>query len=295
MAPCDATVVVVGHMGDGKSTLCNTLIGSNDSSAFRESSAKDAETLETIGKMGHFDGISVCAIDTPGYGENAGRTAAHTLKMAETIINNRDVQAFLIVLNYQAPRFDNELQNLFRLLASMYPDKPFLEHVIIVWTRYYPEYTSDAERAEAMSKPKTEFLKYLPGSERVLNSMPQFFLDSRKARTPGTADHNTVGYIIAAAKLMKPIAEDLGTARVKKGAPLIEHKQRVVPGATRTEKHKYGARRYGLFGPRDYETITYQKCTTIYEQREKQEYTAGEPTYTEWKEVRRETIERKIG
>ena len=69
------TVVVFGHTGNGKSTLCNTLIGDNTGASFRENPNPEEETKITLGKTGSFDGIQVCAIDTPGYGGGARNTA----------------------------------------------------------------------------------------------------------------------------------------------------------------------------------------------------------------------------
>ena len=46
-------LVAFGEVGTGKSTLCNTLIGSNGT-AFTESERTEAQTLETIGKEGKF-------------------------------------------------------------------------------------------------------------------------------------------------------------------------------------------------------------------------------------------------
>ena len=60
-------LVAFGEVGTGKSTLCNTLIGSNGT-AFTESERTEAQTFETIGKEGKFGNQETLygAITRPG-------------------------------------------------------------------------------------------------------------------------------------------------------------------------------------------------------------------------------------
>ena len=56
------TFVIVGNAGSGKSTLSNTL---SSSQQFKESQSIYAETKETIGYQGNFNGQSTFVIDSP--------------------------------------------------------------------------------------------------------------------------------------------------------------------------------------------------------------------------------------
>jgi septin family protein len=53
MANSRIGLVTFGEVGTGKSTLCNTLIGSNGQD-FIESERTESQTLETIGKEVNF-------------------------------------------------------------------------------------------------------------------------------------------------------------------------------------------------------------------------------------------------
>ena len=65
-------------------------------------------------------------------------------------------------------------------------------------------------------------------------------------------------------------------------------------GTTRTETWRSGHRRYGLFGPKSEHGRTYQTQTTIYEERNCQEYTDGSKEYSDWKVVNSVSNEVKI-
>ena len=47
-------IVAFGEVGGGKSTLCNTLVGSLDGRAFKESADSEAQAMNTAGNAGKF-------------------------------------------------------------------------------------------------------------------------------------------------------------------------------------------------------------------------------------------------
>jgi len=279
----EVTLVLFGHTGNGKSTLCNTLIGSNGTS-FKESGSYKEETKETIGMTGSFDGVSVCAIDTPGYGGSEGNTARYFVDMAHYIPKHKRIQGMVVVQNYQEPRFDENLRNFFQLITSMYPGQPWLPNLAVVWTRYYPEYTTPEEKNERRRVPKTGIKTFMPDvTDDQLESIPQFFVDSKKARQQGTPDHEELAHLLAWAKTRRSIGE-FGDMRVKKGDPIVEERVNEIIDPW----HKIGCtpRKYWFVGPGDCHFK--RKITRITEQRLRQEYTSGDPTYTEYKEVKKE-------
>jgi len=291
MSDRKVTIVVFGHVGNGKSTLCNTLIGDNTGKSFKESANPQEETKETIGKSGSFDGVTVVAIDTPGYGGSEKKTAKYIVDMANYIKQNAEVQAYIIVLNYQNPRLDEDLCNFFELITGMYHSNTWLDHLAVVWTRYYPEYTNVEEKNARKNVPLEGIKRFMPTvTADKLNSIPQYFVDSIKARSPGEA-RTELAHMLAWASTNQPMK---GVMRVKKGNPIIEKRSREVLGDRYTICTGVGGHEFGFFGHRSHSYEERQKVTTIFEERERQEYTSGDPTFTEWHQVRSETRERTV-
>ena len=88
-------LVTFGEVGTGKSTLCNTLI-SLDGSPFIECKKTKAQTFETIGKEGNYDGQKIFLIDTPGLGDAERNDPIHLVQMARYIKHNKLIKGFIM-------------------------------------------------------------------------------------------------------------------------------------------------------------------------------------------------------
>jgi len=290
-------LVAFGEVGTGKSTLCNTLIGSNGT-AFTESERTEAQTFETIGKEGKFGNQETLLIDTPGLGDAQRNDAAHLVQMAKYIKENQFIRCFIMTINVHCPRLGDRERRLFELISSMYPGAPWHKHIAIVWTRCYSVMANQIENWKPERKEgfkrfiDTYFGKEV--SKEKANAIPQYFVDSIEARQNNNSSYNELCHLLAWAGQLTLIKDDLPQMKVKLGAPKIEERNRTEFGSTWSVTEKYGGRRYGLFGPKKSRTITYQKVTTIYEERTKQQFTDGSVEYTDWKEVRRDTQDKRI-
>lgn len=80
------------------------------------------------------------------------------------------------------------------------------------------------------------------------------------------------------------------TIKVKVGNPIVETRSRVETGGTwdETWDEKRGGVS-GFFGGKRQRGKKYQNQTTIYEEREKQEFTDGSVEYTDWRETKRDS------
>ena len=290
-------LVAFGEVGTGKSTLCNTLIGSNGT-AFTESERTEAQTFETIGKEGKFGNQETLLIDTPGLGDAQRNDAAHLVQMAKYIKENQFIRCFIMTINVHCPRLGDRERRLFELISSMYPGAPWYKHIAIVWTRCYSVMANQIENWKPERKEgfKRFIDKYFGKevSKEKANAIPQYFVDSIEARQNNNSSYNELCHLLAWAGQLTLIKDDLPQMKVKLGAPIIEKRNRTEYGNTWSITEKYGGRRYGLFGPKKTRTITYQKVSTIYEERTKQQFTDGSVEYTDWKEVRRDTQDKKI-
>jgi GTP-binding protein EngB required for normal cell division len=293
MANARIGLVVFGEVGTGKSTLCNTLIGSNNQ-VFVESERTESQTLETIGKEGNFGSQDTFLIDTPGIGDAERNDAAHLVQMANYIKENNLIRAFIMTINVHCPRLGDRERRLFELISSMYPGSPWFKHITVVWTRCYSVMANQIEGWK--NERKEGFVRFIDKyfkneiSREQANSIPHYFIDSVEARQNKNSSYNELCYLLAWAGQLKPIKEDLPAIKVKVGEAIIEKRTRTEVGGTWTDR--WESRRgglSGLFGGTREHGRTYQNQTTIYEERQKQEFTDGSVEYTDWKEVKRNT------
>lgn len=288
MANSRIGLVAFGEVGTGKSTLCNTLIGSNGK-AFVESERTESQTLETIGKEGRYGNQDTLLIDTPGLGDAERNDAAHLVQMARYIKENQLIRGFIMTINVHCPRLGDRERRLFELISSMYPGSPWFKHIAVVWTRCYTVMYNQIEQWK--SERKEGFVRFIEKyfnkeiTKEQANSIPHYFIDSIEARNNNTSSYIELCHLLAWVGQLKTIKEELPEIKVKLGEPKIEKRNRLEKGATRTETWKSGSRRYGLFGPRKGHGRTYQTQTTIYEERTCQEYTDGSKEYSDWKKV----------
>ena len=285
-------LVAFGEVGTGKSTLCNSLVGSNGE-AFIESERTEAQTFETIGKEGTFGNQGTCLIDTPGLGDAERNDAAHLVQMAQYIKDNNLIRAFIMTINVHCPRLGDRERRLFELISSMYPGSPWFKHIAVVWTRCYSVMANQIEQWKIERKEgfKRFIEKYFDKevTKAEINSIPHYFVDSIEARRNNNSSHNELCHLLAWAGQLKLIKEDLPNMKVKLGAPKIEKRQRKEYGKEWSDTWKSGPRYFIFFGPRESHGKTYQIQTTINEERTCQNYTDGSVEYSDWKEVNRQS------
>ena len=277
-------LVAFGEVGTGKSTLCNTLIGSNGT-AFVESEKTESQTLETIGKEGKYGNQDTFLVDTPGTGDADRNDAAHLVQMARYIKGNNLIRGFILTINMTCPRLEDRERRLFELISSMYPGSPWYKHIAVVWTNCYPEIKSKVEKWK--SERKEGFIRFLDKyfkkevTKEQAKSIPHYFIDSIEARKNSTSSYIELCHLLAWAGQLKTIKEELPEIKVKLGKPKRETRDRLEYGATWT--HKWKGHRPFPFGHRKSHGRTYQTQTTIYEERFCQEYTDGSKEYSDWK------------
>ena len=176
----------------------------------------------------------------------------------------------------------------------MYPGSPWFKHIAVVWTRCYTVMADQIEKWK--SERKAGFIRFLEKyftneiSKEQANSIPHYFVDSVEARQNNSPSNNELCYLLAWAGQLKTIKEELPIIKVKVGNPTIETRSRVEIGGTLDEtwEEKRGGLS-GVFGGKRQHGKKYQNQTTIYEEREKQEFTDGSVEYTDWRETKRDS------
>ena len=281
-------LVVFGEMGTGKSTLCNTLIGSNGE-AFNEKEIPEASTVDTIGKEGTFENQETFLIDTPNIEDSERNDADQIIKMVQYIKDNNLIKGFIITLNVHNPRLSYQIKRLLYIISSIYPGAPLFKHLAVVWTRCFSDMTYQIEQ---MKQERTKGFKrriesYFGKeiSKEETNSIPHFFIDSIEARSNNNSSHNQLCQLLEWAGQLKLIKDDLPTMKVKLGEPKIEKRTRIEYGKTWTETWN----KHVCFGPRRSHGTTYQMQITIHEERTSQKFTDGSIEKSDWKVVLKET------
>ena len=103
-------VCLIGCTGHGKSSTGNSLINEN---IFKVSAGTESETCHTEGALAKWLGDTneqpVLVLDTPGIGDTKNRDTKHIAEMVVRLKEIGYVHTFLIVFNYEEPRFSEPL------------------------------------------------------------------------------------------------------------------------------------------------------------------------------------------
>ena len=284
-------LAVLGEMGTGKSTLCNTLIGSNGE-AFTERENPKSPTFETIGKEGKFENQKTFLIDTSSIGDigDAERiNSTYFVQMVQYIKESNLINGFVITFNVHNPRLGDRERLLLELISSIYPGAPWFKHLAVVWTRYHSVMDNQIESLKQERKEnfkrliKNYFGKEI--SKEEADSIPHYFIDSIEARSNNNSSHNQLCQLLEWAGKLKLIKENLPIMKVKLGEPKIEKRTRIEYGKTWTETLK---RRHYICQPicvPKFPGRTYQMQIKIDEERTCQEFTDGSIEKSDWKIV----------
>ncbi len=128
---------MLGVTGSGKSFTASNLSG--DSKSFKVSKKSESETSEVTGVVSHFLGKKdepvFIITDTPGIGDSKGRDTEHIAKMVFSLKRIGYVHTFLIVINSEDPRINEQLQQTLQLFSQMFGNE-FFDNAIICFSRY---------------------------------------------------------------------------------------------------------------------------------------------------------------
>ena len=135
-------LLIIGSTGQGKSSLANSLCRKNH---FKTSSGLASETSKVNCLVTNFNGDpkkpKVIIIDNPGLGDSQNRDTKHIQQTINVVKNIGYVHNFLIVINSQSPRFDEQLQTTIQLYIDMFSEK-FFSNVQVCLTRFRTDQNS---------------------------------------------------------------------------------------------------------------------------------------------------------
>jgi predicted GTPase len=145
-----ASICLLGVTGHGKSFTANTLIGGD---YFKVSCHTESETSEVKGAVRNFRGVKsnppVIVIDTPGIGDSKGRDTQHIAKMVFSLKRVGYVNTFLIAVNSEDPRMNDQLQQTLSLFQQMFGND-FFKNAIICFTKFGYDKKSETHRKKGL-------------------------------------------------------------------------------------------------------------------------------------------------
>jgi hypothetical protein len=182
------TLAVFGNTGAGKSELLNAWL---QEPLFHVSRRADACTQLTAAQERVVGEIIRRGIDTPGLGDSGGLDGQHLQQLAQFFKSlEHGVNAFAVVINSQAPRFDQSTQKMLKIANAFFDVPGFWNHVCIVFTRVYPGEEEDCDRDELSREYRGKIIDLIRDCmrqrERVLErdpTLPVFFVNSPKWQT----------------------------------------------------------------------------------------------------------------
>ena len=171
-------ILLFGETGNGKSSLGNFLLGNN---VFKVSADVKAETKVTFGREGVGDSKDLFVIDTPGLQDTEGADRAHMIQLIQYVKEHKELNAIVVVFNYQQVRFPYNIQTMLKLFCNIFPMKDVGKHIALVFTNAFTRrgFLTNEQKLEKSSKILPEFkrvIKEASGTE-LPNNIPTAFVD----------------------------------------------------------------------------------------------------------------------
>ena len=262
------SIVVFGNTGSGKSALSNTLVGSEN--VFKESDDVESETMETKGENGIFDNQPTFIIDTPGINDTSGLDTPHLVEMVQYIKEHKEVQAFVIVINFFNMRLDDRIKRLFQLVSNMYPNKKWYHNLAVIWSFYLSSLNQKLNKQEPKREGFKRFMKkyIVPNiSDDELNNIPQYFIDSIEAREEGNKSREELKHLVAWVSQLNTLQDNFG--EIQEVDAEVKSREEELKTEVINEKI----------------TLNIKTITKASFQREKLTMYNGEISYTDWTEI----------
>jgi hypothetical protein len=176
------TVLAFGATGNGKSEFLNAYL---QRQAFAVSDGPRSCTSQTNSSENIVSLDLRTGVDTQGIDDSEGVDAANVQQMVAFLKAwPHGVNAFALVINGQAGKFDQGTQKIVKILDSFFNDSTFWNHVCIVFTKWFP-ILPPSKKETMRTKYRQEvrqLVRQLIGNENQNPQLPVFFVNSPEWR-----------------------------------------------------------------------------------------------------------------
>ena len=139
------TLIAIGSIGEGKSSLCNSLAGKEYDDIEFPIDGTSTTSRKKLKWRG--DGQNVWLIDTPGlFAQSESEENKSLDSMITDLKKNSEVHVFAIVLNGSKPRFDQSRKLMLRKFKQMFGDSFLDKNTVFVITNWHYDESSCAKR-----------------------------------------------------------------------------------------------------------------------------------------------------
>jgi ABC-type dipeptide/oligopeptide/nickel transport system ATPase subunit len=163
------SLLLFGETGSGKSTLGNYIL---EEEVFKVGDDLDSITKNTIGKKSKNNDKYV--IDSPGLSDSNSEDIKHLNDMIDFIKKHKELQAIVVVLNFQISRITNSMRNILKLISNIFQGVDIGNNLCIVFTHTYHENEVEETRDDKGNKYSKEIKNILNSSAKKINC---FFVD----------------------------------------------------------------------------------------------------------------------
>ena len=172
------SILLFGETGNGKSTLGNQLLGD---SAFKVSADVHSETKLTYGRQGKDENSFLYIIDTPGLQDSNGADKQHMIQLVQFVKQHKELNAIIVVFNYQQVRFPYNIQTMLKLFCNIFPMKDIGRHLALVFTNSFTKRgtLTQEQKTSKSDKVLPEFKKVIKEASgcEVPDNIPIGFVD----------------------------------------------------------------------------------------------------------------------
>ena len=174
------TLIAIGSIGEGKSSLCNSLAGKEYDDIEFPIDGTSTTSRKKLKWRGN--GENVWLIDTPGlFAQNESEENKSLDSMITELKKNSEVHVFAIVLNGSKPRFDQSRKQMLRKFKQMFGDSFLENNTVFIITNWHYDESSCAKRlriGQNEASKTSDINKTLRDNFGVRNpKVPVIFLD----------------------------------------------------------------------------------------------------------------------